>query len=144
MGTVSKYTVDDAAKLSGLSKTMVNYLCRHELLEPTASKRPGRGRARQYTFGDIVILRALCRLLDAGVSVARLKTALKNIKKYHPKITPNSLPAKYIVTDGKEVFFRHTQESLELLDSNGQMAFAFVIELGILQNEINAAIAQAG
>ena len=50
------------------------------------------------------MLRVLARLLKAGVSVQRLKTALKSLRKYHKEISPTRVPAQYLVTDGRQMF----------------------------------------
>ena len=121
--------INGAAKLSGLPVTMVNYLGRTDVLVPSRPKERKRGRARRYTLGDVVMLRILASLLASGISVARLKKSLKAFRKYHPEITPTSLPARYLVTDGTQVYLRHKNQTLETLDNKGQMAFAFVVEI---------------
>ena len=121
--------IKGAAKLSGLTVTMVNYLGRTDVLVPSRPKERKRGRARRYILGDVVMLRILASLLKSGISVDRLKKGLKTFRKYHPKITPKSLPAKYLVTDGIKVYLRHKNQILETLDDKGQMAFAFVVEI---------------
>src|SRR5687768_15820431 len=70
------FTVQDAARYSGLPLTMVDYLCRNKVLAPSTEFRRGRGRPRRYSFGDIVMLRALAKLLRNGISVLRLGKAL--------------------------------------------------------------------
>ena len=122
--------IKGAAKLSGLPMTMVNYLGRTDVLVPSRPKDRKRGRARRYTLGDVVMLRILASLLESGISVARLKRGLKAFRKYHSKITPTSLPARYLVTDGLRVFLRRENQTLETLDDEGQMAFLFVVEIG--------------
>ena len=129
--------VREAAKLSGLTQSMVNYLCRQKVLVPSSRARRGRGRARQYLFGDVVMLRVLAVLLNQGVSVARLKSSLRSIRKFHPEITPTSLPASHLVTDGRQVFLKKNEDSLESLDEKGQMSFAFVIDLAQIQSEVH-------
>ena len=121
--------INGAAKLSGLPVTMVNYLGRTDVLVPSRPKERKRGRARRYTLGDVVMLRILASLLASGISVARLKKSLKAFRKYHPEITPTSLPARYLVTNGIRVYLWHENRALEALDDEGQMAFAFVLEI---------------
>ena len=116
--------------------TMVNYLGRTDVLVPSRPKERKRGRARRYILGDVVMLRILASLLESGISVARLKKGLKTLRKYHPKITPTSLPAKYLVTDGIQAYLRHENQALETLDEGGQMAFAFVVEIEQVRAEI--------
>jgi len=84
------------------------------------------------------MLRIIATLLAAGVSVARLKRSLRAFRRYHPEITPTSLPAKYLLTDGSAVFLRHESDALETLDDNGQMSFAFVLEIAAVRNQVLA------
>ena len=67
--TVQDFLIARAAKLSGLTPAMLNYLCREKVLLPSVPGRRGRGRPRRYSFGDVVMLRVIAKLLKAGVSV---------------------------------------------------------------------------
>ena len=70
-----------------------------------------------------------------GASPMRLKAALKGLRKHHPEITLTSLPASHIATDGKHLMLCGQGDLVERL-VDGQMAFAFVIELAPLQAEV--------
>ncbi len=131
------FKVGVAAKLAELTVSMVHYLCRTEILIPTERGSRGRGRHRLYSFGDVVILRAIAKLLKNGVSVSRLKAALVTLRSFHSDITPNSLPGALLCTDGKYVYFKKNRDVLEDLN-RGQFAFAFIIELASIQKEIMA------
>lgn len=122
------FSAKEAAEFSGISLAMVNYLCRHHLIVPATGRKRGRGIERKYSFGDIVILRSVAKLLEAGVSVLRLKKALANLRRLHADITQDKMPASFLVTDGKDVYFRQDSGVLELLTS-GQLSFAFVVEV---------------
>ncbi|MEQ1515515.1 MAG: hypothetical protein ABL931_03395 [Usitatibacteraceae bacterium] len=129
------FTAEEAALFSGLTKTMLNYLCRTKLAVPTSQGKRGRGRKRAYTFGDVVLLRALARMLIAGISVSRLRRGLQTLRKRHAEITPSNIPATHLVTDGRQIFLQHSAEVLESL-SNGQFAFAFVLELDSVKRDV--------
>jgi DNA-binding transcriptional MerR regulator len=128
------FSTSKAAALSGLSKAMVNYLCRHGLVEPTCECQRGHGSRRHYSFGDVVTLRLVARLSESGVSVLRLKAALRKLRSVHPEITLSSLPGKRVVTDGKDIFWRDEETLERALD--GQLTFAFVVELRQLRDEV--------
>lgn len=129
------FAAAQAAVYSGLSRPMVNYLCRHAVVEPSCSCPRGHGIPRHYSFGDIVALRLVAKLSASGVSVLRLKKAMKVMRRFHPQITLTSLPASHLITDGKELFLRQEGEVFERL-SDGQLAFAFVVELSQLRSEV--------
>jgi hypothetical protein len=133
----------NAAKLAGLSFTMVNYLCRTGVVEPTCDCRRGHGRPRHYSFGDIVALRVVARLSKSGVQPLRLKTALRRLRKFHPEITAKSLPATHVVSNGRELFLRQAGDSLERI-YDGQFAFAFVIDLTPIQRDVARKLGSGG
>jgi hypothetical protein len=115
---------------------MVNYLCREGIIEPSCSCPRGHGTKRHYSsFGDIVALRSVRHLSKAGVSPTRLRGALKSLRKHHPEITLTSLPASHVATDGKHLVLCRPGQSIERL-VDGQMAFAFVVDLAPLQAEV--------
>jgi DNA-binding transcriptional MerR regulator len=126
------HSASRAAKLSGLSASMLNYLCRERIVEPSCSCPRGHGIPRHYSFGDLVALRLVGQLSKVGASPLRLRAALKGLRKHHPEITLTSLPASHIATDGKHLMLCREGEAIERL-VDGQMAFAFVIELAPLQ-----------
>ena len=57
------------------------------------------------------------------------------MRKYHPEITPDTLPSAYLVTNGTDVFLKQEDGVVECLTS-GQFAFAFVIEIAAVRKEI--------
>jgi DNA-binding transcriptional MerR regulator len=114
---------------------MVNYLCREGIVEPSCSCPRGHGTKRHYSFGDLVALRLVAQLSLVGASPKRLREALRGLRKHHPEITLTSLPASHIATDGKHLILCRPGESIERL-IDGQLSFAFVIDLVPLQAEI--------
>ena len=133
------YGASQAARLAGLTVVMVNYLCRTGLVQPSCSCPRGRGKTRHYSFGDVVALRLIERLSRTGVQPTRLRAALQSLRELHPQITLTSLPAKYVVTDGVDLFLRNDGDGVERM-RDGQMAFAFLVELEQLASEVKAAL----
>lgn len=127
-GLKISFSSREVAEFSGLSMAMVNYLYRTGLIIPSIGRKRGKGIERKYSFGDLVILKSIAKLLDAGVSVLRLKKALVNLRKLHTDITLDKMPGAYLVTDGKEIYLKQSNGVLELL-INGQLGFLFVVDV---------------
>src|SRR5690348_11881776 len=115
---------------------MLDYLCRSGVAVPTGTPHPGRGGRRRYTFGDVVVLRVLSHLLRCGISVAKLKRGLEALRQRHQEITAGRLPGRYLVTDGKTIYFSVHRNAVEELTAAGQLAFAFVVELKAVRNDV--------
>lgn len=118
-----------AAHLSGLSLSMLNYLCRTEILPPSGGNRRGRGRKRLYTFSDVLFLRVTAALLDRGIEVRRLSKALQAARADATNwLDIRRKPSAYLITDGTEVFVAK-RGRLESKTSDRQYAFAFVLDI---------------
>jgi hypothetical protein len=124
------FTTAQAAKFAGFkSSSMVDYLCRAGILVPSLGANPGRGRSRLYTFGEVVLLRALNRLLESRLPVARLKEALERQQKDFRYLTAEGAIRRFLITDGCDVFLEDEPGRLVNLNKDGQMAFAFVVDV---------------
>lgn len=129
----------EAAHLSGLSRHMIDYLCRTGVVRPSGRAAPGRGRHRHYTFGDVVLLKAISGLLTGGLPVRKLKTALDQLRKRDFKgLTEASMIGRYLITDGKRIFLRDRPNALEDLTASGQFAFAFVVDIQDARSKVVA------
>ena len=140
---IASFDVRVVTVLSGMTVPMLNYLDRASILKPQFGGARGRGRKRRYSYADVVLLRSLRRLLDAGVSVLNLKRALKKFRESYSFDTAADGTRSYFVTDGKEVFLKMGEEVIEQL-STGQLAFAFVLEISQVRKEVDDRIAAMG
>lgn len=130
---VESFTAVQAARLAGLSLDMVNYLSRYGIVVASGNRRRGRGCQRRYLYIDVLLLRILSGLLDRGVSVLRLRRAITAVLKQRDN--GDILSARFMVTDGRTIYFRNG-DALEALES-GQLAFAFVMDLSGVRRDLD-------
>lgn len=133
---VESFTATQAARLGGLSLDMVNYLSRYGIVVASGNHRRGRGCQRKYLYIDVLLLKIVSSLLERGVSVLRLRRAMAAILRRRDK--GDILSARYLVTDGRAMYFRDG-DVLEVLES-GQLAFAFVMDLAGARKELDREI----
>ena len=70
-----------ACAAAGITQRQLDYWARTRLVEPSAGSREG---SRLYSVTDIVVLRCVARLLDTGVSLPRIRTAVKQLRDRGP------------------------------------------------------------
>ncbi|MBI3095550.1 MAG: MerR family transcriptional regulator [Rhodocyclales bacterium] len=130
---LDSFSVKSAARISGLSEHMLHYLFRHGIVLSSGNDSHGHGVRRIYTYADVLLLRVIAKLLEKGISVLRLKKSLRALQaRGYDK--SDLVTRRFVVTDGKEVFF-DSDGLLEML-SSGQLAFAFVLELQAIRNDV--------
>jgi DNA-binding transcriptional MerR regulator len=113
---------------------MVTYLGRYDILSPTIR---GRGRTRLFSFSDVIFLKVIADLLASGIEIKRLKLSLQRARSECENwIDIRKVPKRYLVTDGTELFIRD-QGRLESKTRNGQLAFAFVLDLASAHRTIS-------
>jgi DNA-binding transcriptional MerR regulator len=114
---------------------MLTYLAHQQIVCPSETLHPSRGRRRLYSFADLILLRAIARLLEQGIEVKRLRPQLQKLQREFNSQQEFATALKYLVTDGVEVF---TVEGREAVTSvmTGQLAFAFLLDLRKLNEEV--------
>jgi len=107
---------------------MVNYLCRCDILRPSLSSERRHGVPLKFSFADVVLTRAVARLLQAGASVAALKRALATLRGKLQDVSEDALRNRRVVIVGHSVYMPDDHAHLVELTANGQIAFDFVLE----------------
>lgn len=73
----------DVARLLGITRRQLHYWARTGLVRPTQRTKGGHHR---YTRRDFVALQATKRLIDAGVSVQRIRRSAETLKQMLPAV----------------------------------------------------------
>ena len=93
------YTAKDVSKLLGLTVAQVRTFARDGFLTP--SRKRGKGDALQFSFQDLVILRAAKELCAARIPTRRVRVALKKLRRDLPR--GRSLAELRIVAEGDRI-----------------------------------------
>ena len=77
------YRTKDVVEILGVSRRQLQYWTQTELVVPSQRTEGGHHR---YSFEDLVSLKATKRLIDAGVSVQRIRSAVRSLREVLPTI----------------------------------------------------------
>jgi DNA-binding transcriptional MerR regulator len=111
------YSQVQAARLGGCTVSQLRYWARSGLVPPTADGGGG------YAFRDLVALRVVRSLLDAGLSSTRVHAAVRWVRE-----SGDDLASLRIVTDGRSVWACH--DDGQILDAlrAGQLALFVAVD----------------
>ncbi|MGI8993464.1 MAG: MerR family transcriptional regulator [Nocardioidaceae bacterium] len=130
------YRGPTACSAAGITYRQLDYWARTGLVEPTVRTAGGSGTQRLYSFRDILLLRVIKSLLDAGVSLQQIRTAVHHL---HRRGT-DDLTRVTLMSDGASVYeCRSPDEVIDLLQG-GQGVFG--IAIGGVWREIEGSLAQ--
>ena len=127
------YRVGDVAKIIGISRRQLQYWDETDLVRPV-SRTPG-GHAR-YAFEDLVALKTAKRLIDAGVSVQRIRKSIRALRDILPAVE-RPLAEVVLVATGDVVLAFKDGTAFDAV--SGQ---EWVFEIAQLQREVDAYLAR--
>ena len=117
------FRVPEVCRVVGITYRQLDYWARTDLVTPSIQDAHGSGTQRLYSFQNLVTLRVIKRLLDAGVSLQRVRKAVEYL---HEMEEPAS--GATLFSDGKRVYQAHSPDAVLDLLSKGQGVFAIAID----------------
>ena len=125
-----------ACSAAGITYRQLDYWARTGLVEPTVRSAGGSGTQRLYSFKDILLLKIIKRLLDAGVSLQQIRIAIEHLRQRGTE----DLTRVTLMSDGASVYeCRSADEVIDLLQG-GQGVFG--IAIGGVWREIEGSLAE--
>ena len=78
--TEKYYKSSEACKITGLTYKQLDYYDRTNFIRPSVHKAKGYGTKRAYSFNDLLKLKVIKKLLDAGISLQKLRKTKKYLE----------------------------------------------------------------
>jgi DNA-binding transcriptional MerR regulator len=129
------YRGPQVCQLVGISYRQLDYWARTGLLRPSLAEARGSGTKRRYSYRDLLELKVIKRLLDAGVSLQSARRAVGCLRE---DLGADLGAANLVLSDTTTVLAHSDGELVDLL-AGGQGVFNVVPLSGVV-NELAADI----
>ena len=126
------YRAPQVCAIVGITYRQLDYWARTGLLRPSVQSAAGSGSQRLYSFNDIVQLRVVKRLLDAGMSLKKIRTAMEILREQLDSNNP--LQDVTLLSDGTTIYAAHSPDEVVDVFQRGQGVFG--IAVGPVQEEL--------
>jgi DNA-binding transcriptional MerR regulator len=117
------YRGPTACSAAGITYRQLDYWARTGLVEPTVRGATGSGTQRLYSFRDILLLKVIKRLLDAGISLQQIRTAVQHLRDRGT----DDLTRVTLMSDGATVYECTSNDEVIDLLQGGQGVFGIAI-----------------
>jgi DNA-binding transcriptional MerR regulator len=132
------YRGPQVCSVVGITYRQLDYWARTDLLRPSLSDAKGSGTQRRYSFTDLVQLKVIKRLLDAGISLKQARRAIDCLR-----ASGGDVASANLVIDGSRTVLARTGEEIIDLLKGGQTVLNIVPLEGVV-SELEAAITRLG
>lgn len=130
------YRGPTACAAAGITYRQLDYWARTGLVEPGVREASGSGTQRLYSFRDILVLKVVKKLLDAGVSLPNIRVAIGALR--HRGVA--DLAELTLISDGTTVYECTSNDEVIDLLAGGQAVFA--IAVGRQYRDVEGSLAQ--
>jgi DNA-binding transcriptional MerR regulator len=117
------YRGPTACSAAGITYRQLDYWARTDLVVPTIRSATGSGSQRLYSFKDILVLKVVKRLLDAGVSLQNIRIAVEALRSRGV----DDLSQVTLLSDGTSVYECTSPEEVVDLLRGGQGVFGIAV-----------------
>jgi DNA-binding transcriptional MerR regulator len=128
------YRGPTACQVVGITYRQLDYWARTGLVVPSIRTASGSGSQRLYSFKDVLVLKVVKRLLDAGVSLQNIRLAVDHLRARGIR----DLAGITLLSDGTTVYECASPEEVVDLLQGGQGVFG--IAIGGAMREITGTI----
>src|SRR5690625_769415 len=136
LDTETGYRGPTACRAAGITYRQLDYWARTGLVEPSIRSASGSGSQRLYSFRDILVLKVVKRLLDTGVSLQQIRSAVGHL---HERGV-DDLAQITLMSDGASVYECTSSDEVIDLVQGGQGVFG--IAVGRVWREVEGSLAE--
>jgi DNA-binding transcriptional MerR regulator len=130
------YSGTQAAAIVGISYRQLDYWARTDLVRPSATDASGSGSRREYVYRDLLELKVIKNLLDAGIKLESVRDVFNYLRRH----VSSDIASAHIVISGKSVVLCDGDHLIDAV-RNGQGVLN-VLPLATVKQEIDARIVE--
>jgi DNA-binding transcriptional MerR regulator len=130
------YRGPTVCKVVGITYRQLDYWARTSLVVPSIRAATGSGSQRLYSFRDVLVVKIVKRLLDAGVSLQQIRVAVGHLQGQGVE----DLSQITLMSDGSSVFACTSANEVIDLVQGGQGVFG--IAVGHVWREVQGTLSE--
>ena len=132
------FSGSQAAQIAGITYRQLDYWARTNLIRPSLSDAKGSGSRRSYQYRDLLELKVIKQLLDAGIKLESVREVFNYLRSH----VDTEIAAAHIVISGKAVVLCQGDQLVDVV-RNGQGVLN-VLPLANIKSDVDAMIVSLG
>tara|TARA_B100001750_G_C15180372_1_gene433750 strand:- start:127 stop:579 length:453 start_codon:yes stop_codon:yes gene_type:complete len=132
------YTGPQVCKIVDISYRQLDHWTTTKLISSSLRNIKGSGHHRTYSFQDLLKVKIIKNLRDAGMSLQKIRQALVSLEKIMG--TDSSYSGITVVSDGQSIYA--SKDETEFIDILKRGQAVFGISLGPVQDEVEKIVVE--
>ena len=123
-----------AAQIVGISYRQLDYWARTDLVRPSGADATGSGSRRLYSYRDLLELKIIKKLLDAGIKLESVRDVFAYLRDH----VDSDITSAHIVINGNSVLLCDGEDLIDVL--RGGQGVLNVLPLSGVRDEVDSNI----
>ena len=132
------YSGTKAATIVGITYRQLDYWARTDLVRPSLADASGSGSRRLYSYRDLLELRVIKSLLDAGIKLESVRSAFAYLREH----VETDIASAHLVISGDQVLLCDGDELIDVM-RKGQGVLN-VLAIGGLKTGLDEQLVELG
>ena len=130
----STFSGTQASEIVGISYRQLDYWARTDLVRPAVAEASGSGSRRHYSYRNLLELRMVKSLLDAGIRLESVRDVFRYLRDH----VDADITSAHLVINGTAVVLCHGDELIDVV-RNGQGVLN-LLPLAQVKNQVDGQI----
>ena len=126
----------EAADIVGITYRQLDYWARTDLIRPSLADAKGSGSRRRYSYKDLIELRMIKTLLDAGQRLDRVRAAFDYLRDLGDDLSS----AQLVIAGDSVVLVREGENLIDVVNKYQGQGVLNLLALGGVVEQVDAAI----
>lgn len=133
--TFDGFSGRQTADIVGITYRQLDYWARTDLVRPTLVDAAGSGSRRRYSYGDLLELKIIKTLLDAGIRLGAVRSAFVYLR---DQLGEDIASARLVLSGTSAVLVRDGEELIDVLNQYQGQGVLNLLSLSEVQSELDA------
>ena len=125
------------ATIVGITYRQLDYWARTDLIRPSLADASGSGSRRLYSYRDLLELRVIRSLLDAGIKLESVRTAFEYLRTH----VDTDIASAHLVISGSDVILCDGEQLIDVMRRGGQGVLN-VLAIGGVKSDLDSTIVE--
>ena len=125
------------AEIVGITYRQLDYWARTDLVRPSLVDANGSGSRRRYAYGDLLELKIIKQLLDAGISLPAVRSAFGYLR---DQLGSDIASAHIVLSGSSAVLVRDGEELIDVVNRFKGQGVLNLLALSDVQTDLDSAV----
>lgn len=135
--TTTGFSGRQTADIVGITYRQLDYWARTDLVRPSLADATGSGSRRRYSYRDLLELKIIKTLLDAGISLTAVRSAFGYLR---DQLGEDIASARLVLSGSSAVLVRDGEELVDVVNRYQGQGVLNLLALSEVRSELDAAV----